>query len=109
MHIRKLRNKWQCIVRIKNIALAQSFISKADARKWGNKQEAQIRLGAYSDDSKLTNLRLRDLLKLYFDKAVKVSRRMKKIILLLTLLILAGCATGPTTPPESILTSNRSL
>jgi len=42
MHIRKLRNKWQCIVRIKNIALTQSFISKADARKWGNKQEAQI-------------------------------------------------------------------
>ena len=77
MHIRKLRNKWQCIVRIKNIALAQSFISKADARKWGNKQEAQIRLGTYSDDSKLTNLRLRDLLKLYFDKAVKVSRRPK--------------------------------
>jgi ABC-type multidrug transport system fused ATPase/permease subunit len=26
MHIRKLRNKWQCIVRIKNIALTQSFI-----------------------------------------------------------------------------------
>ena len=26
---------------------------------------------------------------------------MKKIILVLTLLILAGCATGPTTPPES--------
>ena len=38
MHIRKLRNKWQCIVRIKNIALTQSFISKTDARKWGNKQ-----------------------------------------------------------------------
>ncbi len=77
MHIRKLRNKWQCIFRIKNITLVQSFISKADARKWGNKQEAQIRLGTYSDDSKLTNLRLRDLLKLYFDKAVKVSRRPK--------------------------------
>lgn len=29
MYIRKLRNKWQCIVRIKNIALTQSFISKA--------------------------------------------------------------------------------
>ena len=42
-------------------------------------QEAQIRLGTYSDDSKLTNLRLRDLLKLYFDKAVKVSRRAKTL------------------------------
>ena len=26
---------------------------------------------------------------------------MKQILLVLTLLILAGCATGPTTPPES--------
>jgi len=66
MHIRKLRNKWQCIVRIKNIALAQSFISKADARRWGNKQEAQIRLGNYSDDSNLTNLHLRVVLKFNF-------------------------------------------
>jgi len=77
MFLRKRNEKWQCVVRVKGIAKAQSFISKADARKWGNKQEAQIRLGTYSDDSKLTNLRLRDLLKLYFDKAVKVSRRPK--------------------------------
>jgi len=77
MYLRKRSGKWQCVVRVKGIAKAQSFISKADARKWGNKQEAQIRLGTYSDDSKLTNLRLRDLLKLYFDKAVKVSRRPK--------------------------------
>ena len=77
MYIRKRNGKWQCVVRVQGIAKAQSFISKADARKWGNKQEAQIRLGTYSDDSKLTNLRLRDLLKLYFDKAVKVSRRPK--------------------------------
>jgi integrase len=77
MVIRKHGNKWQCIIRLKNISITQSFVSKTDARKWGNKQEAQIRLGTYSDDSKLTNLRLRDLLKLYFDKAVKVSRRPK--------------------------------
>jgi integrase len=77
MVIRKNGNKWQCIVRIKGISTSQSFLSKADARKWGNKQEAQIRLGTYSDDSKLINLRLRDLLKLYFDRAVKVSRRPK--------------------------------
>ena len=77
MYLRKRNDKWQCLVRVKGIAKAQSFLSKADARKWGNKQEAQIRLGTYSDDSKLTNLRLRDLLKLYFDKAVKVSRRPK--------------------------------
>jgi len=28
MHIRKLRNKWQCIVRIKNIAYLQSELTK---------------------------------------------------------------------------------
>ena len=53
MYIRKRNGKWQCVVRVQGIAKAQSFISKADARKWGNKQEAQIRLGTYSDDSKL--------------------------------------------------------
>ena len=79
MYIRKRNGKWQCVVRVQGIAKAQSFISKADARRWGNKQEAQIRLGTYSDESKLTNLRLRDLLKLYFDKAVKVSRRPKTL------------------------------
>ena len=79
MVLRKHGNKWQCIVRLKGISVTRSFISKADARKWGNRQEAQIRLGTYSDDSKLTNLRLRDLLKLYFDKAVKVSRRAKTL------------------------------
>jgi integrase len=77
MYIRKRNGKWQCVVRVQGIAKAQSFVSKADARRWGNKQEAQIRLGTYSDESKLTNLRLRDLLKLYFDKAVKISRRPK--------------------------------
>ena len=79
MVLRKHGNKWQCIVRLKGISVTRSFISKADARKWGNRQEAQIRLGTFSDDSKLTNLRLRDLLKLYFDKAVKVSRRAKTL------------------------------
>lgn len=79
MYVRKRNGKWQCVVRVQGIAKAQSFVSKADARRWGNKQEAQIRLGTYSDESKLTNLRLRDLLKLYFDKAVKVSRRPKTL------------------------------
>ena len=79
MYIRKKNSKWQCVVRVQGIAKAQSFVSKADARKWGNRQEAQIRLGTYSDESRLTNLRLRDLLKLYFDKAVKVSRRAKTL------------------------------
>ena len=49
MYIRKRNGKWQCVVRVQGIAKAQSFISKADARRWGNKQEAQIRLGTYSE------------------------------------------------------------
>jgi integrase len=79
MVIRKHGNKWQCIVRLKGVSVTQSFISKADARKWGRKQEAEIRLGTYTDNSKLTNLRLRDLLKLYFDKAAKTSRRIQTL------------------------------
>jgi hypothetical protein len=34
MVIRKHGNKWQCIVRLKGVSVTQSFISKADARKW---------------------------------------------------------------------------
>jgi len=37
MYIRKRNGKWQCVVRVQGIAKAQSFVSKADARKWGNK------------------------------------------------------------------------
>jgi hypothetical protein len=81
MVIRKHGNKWQCIVRLKGVSVTQSFISKADARKWGRKQEAEIRLGTYTDNSKLTHLRLRDLLKLYFDKAAKFLENIIKRIL----------------------------
>ena len=41
MYLRQRNNKWQCLVRVKGIKIVQSFIAKADARTWANKQEVQ--------------------------------------------------------------------
>ena len=45
--IRKLRRKWQALVRMKNISVAKSFWKKSDASKWAYKVEAQIETGSY--------------------------------------------------------------
>ena len=44
-HIRKLRRKWQAIVRKKKIRAIKSFLRKLDASKWAYKVEAQIETG----------------------------------------------------------------
>ena len=41
-HIRKLRRKWQAIVRKKKIVAIKSFLRKGDATKWAYRTEAQI-------------------------------------------------------------------
>ena len=40
--IRKIRRKWQAIVRRKKIHVSKTFLKKGDARKWADKIEAQI-------------------------------------------------------------------
>ena len=40
--IRKIRRKWQSIVRRKKIHVSKTFLKKSDARKWADKIEAQI-------------------------------------------------------------------
>ena len=45
--IRKLRRKWQTLVRMKKISVAKSFWKKSDATKWAYKVEAQIETGTY--------------------------------------------------------------
>ena len=40
--IRKIRRKWQSIVRRKKIHVSKTFWKKGDARKWADKIEAQI-------------------------------------------------------------------
>ena len=77
MVIRKHRKKWQCLVRLKGIAVTQSFFSKRDASEWGKQKEAEILNGSYLKDLKLTQMRLKDLLQLYLEKALHKSRRSK--------------------------------
>jgi len=47
MHVQKMRKKWQCIVRVKGIAVTQSFVSKTDARLFGQRKEV-VRCSACS-------------------------------------------------------------
>jgi integrase len=77
MVIRKHRKKWQCLVRLKGIAVTQSFFSKRDASEWGKQKEAEILNGSYLKDLKLTEMRLKDLLQLYLEKALHKSKRPK--------------------------------
>ena len=54
--IRKLRRKWQAIVRKKKIHVIKSFLRKGDATKWAYKVEAQIETGSYNFQEVLSKL-----------------------------------------------------
>ena len=43
MYLRKRNNKWQCLVKVKGSRVAQTFMSKWDARKWGEKTTSELR------------------------------------------------------------------
>ena len=75
MVIRKRRKKWQCLVRIKGVSVTQSFYSKIDARRWGRQKEADIQNGVYLKNLKLVEMKLKDLLQLYLEKALHKSKR----------------------------------
>ncbi len=77
MYVRKMRKKWQCLVRLKGVAISQSFVSKTDARLWGQKTEVDIINGVYLKNLKLVEMRLKDLLQLYLEKAMHKSKRPK--------------------------------
>ena len=47
MYVRKMRKKWQCLVRLKGISISQSFCSKSDASRWGKEKEVEILNGTY--------------------------------------------------------------
>ena len=40
--IRKLRRRWQAIIRRKKVHISKTFWKKSDARFWADKTEAQI-------------------------------------------------------------------
>lgn len=52
--IRKLRGKWQAMVRRKGIApRSKSFDKKSDAEKWARDLEAQVDAAGYVPDTKI--------------------------------------------------------
>ena len=77
MYLRKRNNKWQCLVKVKGSRVAQTFMSKWDARKWGEKTTSELRTGTWQNNNKLVSMRLKDLLQLYSEKALHKSKRPK--------------------------------
>ena len=77
MYVRRMRKKWQCLVRLKGVVISQSFYSKGDASRWGKEKEVEILNGTYLKDLKLTEMRLKDLLQFYLEKATHRSKRPK--------------------------------
>jgi len=77
MYVRKKRKKWQCLVRLKGVAVSSTFFSKSEASNWGKEKEVEILNGTYLKDLKLTQMRLKDLLQLYLEKAMHKSKRPK--------------------------------
>jgi integrase len=65
--IRKKRNKWQCIIRLKSVQQYKTFTSKALASAYAKKVETDIINGTYEDNSELVKIKLSHLMDLYFD------------------------------------------
>jgi len=75
MHLRKMKKKWQCIVRCRGHMITQSFESESEARSWGEKSSSELRNGTYLNSDKLISMTLKDLLQLYLEKAMHKSKR----------------------------------
>lgn len=67
--IRKKRNKWQVLIRKRNIkAISKTFILKEDALKWAKEVEVNIEKGLYQDNSSARSITLKRILEEYRDK-----------------------------------------
>ena len=74
---RKRRNKWQAIVRHKEIgSVSKSFFNKSDAVKWSLEQETRLELGLHSELC-LSDVKLETLLNRYKNE-VTCYKRAKK-------------------------------
>ena len=68
--LRKRRNKWQAIVRHKEIgSVSKSFFNKSDAGKWSLEQETRLELGLHSELC-LSDVKLETLLKRYKNEVI---------------------------------------
>lgn len=77
--IRKLRGKWQAMVRRKGIApRSKSFDKKSDAEKWARDLEAQVDAAGYVPDTKIAEqTTLGDILTRYRDEITPTKRSAK--------------------------------
>ena len=85
--IRKLRGKWQAIVRTRGIKTSRVFTKKQLASQWANKVEAEIINGTYQDNNELIKISVKHLMELYYDHAkhkTEHAKRLKKQIKTIT-------------------------
>lgn len=77
--IRKLRGKWQAMVRRKGIApRSKSFDKKSDAEKWARDLETQVDVSGYVPDTKIAEqTTLGDILTRYRDEISPTKRSAK--------------------------------
>ena len=77
--IRKLRGKWQAIVRTRGIQTSRVFTKKQLASDWANKVEAEIINGTYQDNNELIKISVRELIDLYYDHAKHKTEHEKRL------------------------------
>ena len=80
-HIRKHYKKWQAVVRRRGIRAEKSFFRKGDATKWAYQIEAQIETGSYltlKKQERLNEIKLSELLDIFYDKTKSKSKNVKK-------------------------------
>ena len=77
MYLRKRNNKWQCLINYKGYRIGKTFIRKQEAQKWALKTKTQLESNSFQDTSCLATMKLKDLLKLYYEKYKTKVRRPK--------------------------------
>ena len=77
--IRKLRGKWQAIVRTRGITTSRVFTKKQLASQWGNRVEAEIINGTYQDNNELIKISVKHLMELYYDHAKHKTEHEKQL------------------------------
>lgn len=76
--IRKIRGKWQAIIRKKNHPhIAKTFISKHEADRWARESELKIERGLYRDLDEAHRTTLKELLQRYANE-VSVKKKSAK-------------------------------
>ena len=77
--IRKLRGKWQAIIRTRGVQASRVFTKKQLASQWGNRVEAEIINGTYQDNNELIKISVRELIDLYYDHAKHKTEHAKRL------------------------------